>query len=234
MSLDVAEEIITRATDSFDVVLTTDTPSYDMGYRPRIDIGDYVFLDHHAADEAEGNGVQDQSDAPVPNVNVQLYRVYDPSDLTQIFATAVGETVTDESGHYLFTDVEPGAYYLRFVITEQSINYLLDAGLMEPSWIISYVQSEENALANLDSNVSVFSQGVEQSVFNGETDVFMVESSTVSIDAGIVAADPNVLVDPTVTNMGSMSAGGQPSFMTILTLMMGIMITAASLRIIRR
>jgi hypothetical protein len=62
-------------------------------------LGDFVWFD------ANKNGLQDVGEAGVPNVKVDLY-------------TAAGVFVktdtTDAGGKYLFTDLQPGSYYVEF------------------------------------------------------------------------------------------------------------------------
>jgi hypothetical protein len=62
-------------------------------------VGDFVFQDLNR------NGLQDDGEPGIAGVLVDLVAT-DGS----YFATAV----TDATGHYLFTDVPPGTYYLQF------------------------------------------------------------------------------------------------------------------------
>jgi len=63
-------------------------------------LGDYVWLD------ADADGIQDETEAGVAGVTVNLYS----SD-----NTLVDTTTTDSAGLYLFDDLTPGDYYVEFI-----------------------------------------------------------------------------------------------------------------------
>jgi LPXTG-site transpeptidase (sortase) family protein len=73
------------------------------------EIGDYVWYD------ADGDGIQDVGETPANGVTVTLYNSV---------GSVVGTDVTDGTGHYLFTDLNPGYYYLEFTALP-SYNYTL-------------------------------------------------------------------------------------------------------------
>ncbi len=62
-------------------------------------IGDYVWYD------TDQDGLQDDDEDPVPDVKVTLYTGA---------GDYVDEMYTDDTGHYLFTHLPPGDYYLWF------------------------------------------------------------------------------------------------------------------------
>jgi len=63
------------------------------------DIGDFVWED------TNGNGIQDAGEPGIENVEVKLFQ----SDGTEVATTS-----TDASGHYVFTGVVAGDYYINF------------------------------------------------------------------------------------------------------------------------
>ncbi|MEE9439634.1 MAG: SdrD B-like domain-containing protein, partial [Saprospiraceae bacterium] len=63
------------------------------------DIGDYVFND------VDGDGIQDNNEVGIAGISVVLYSE---------FGLVKGETTTDATGHYLFTKVFGGDYYIVF------------------------------------------------------------------------------------------------------------------------
>ncbi len=72
-----------------------------LGVAPCAAVGDYVWFDR------DGNGIQNASEPPAPGVKVILF--------TEL-GTMVAMDTTDQNGLYLFEDLKPGRYYLRFVV----------------------------------------------------------------------------------------------------------------------
>jgi uncharacterized repeat protein (TIGR01451 family) len=73
--------------------------TYDLGIFKTISVGDYVWLD------ADRDGVQDASEAPVPNVTVTLLDAN---------GDELATTTTDADGLYLFDGLTPGDYSIVF------------------------------------------------------------------------------------------------------------------------
>ncbi len=73
--------------------------TWDMGLYALAAVGDYVWED------ADGDGVQDESESGIQGVTVTLYDTNDQ---------LVDTTTTAADGFYYFTEVEPGDYYLVF------------------------------------------------------------------------------------------------------------------------
>ena len=71
---------------------------------PPASIGDRVWSD------VDGDGVQDPGEPGIPGVLVVLERVVDGKQVE------VTSTVTDASGNYLFDDLAPGAYCIKFLL----------------------------------------------------------------------------------------------------------------------
>jgi len=91
-------------------------PSWDLGLVVSAlpaSIGDTVWYD------ADADGVQDDDESGVPGVLVTLY---------QADGTSVATTHTDVDGHYEFTNLSPGDYYLEFTPRPGYISTLPDQG----------------------------------------------------------------------------------------------------------
>ncbi|MCO5227868.1 MAG: carboxypeptidase regulatory-like domain-containing protein [Thermomicrobiales bacterium] len=73
-----------------------DNPTIDAGVVIKVSVGDYVWYD------ANKDGIQDPTEAPVPGVKVTLY----DKD-----GKKVGETTTDSDGYYFFKDLYPDTEY---------------------------------------------------------------------------------------------------------------------------
>ncbi len=93
---------------------TPDNPGLDAGYIKLVSVGDYVWYD------GDRDGVQDEGEAPVPGVTVNLY------DAEGVLVTS---TITDENGFYSFTDLLAGATYtIEFVKPADTVFTTVDAG----------------------------------------------------------------------------------------------------------
>ena len=82
--------------------LAKDNPTLDVGLAPQYgSLGDYVWLD------VDRDGFQDDNESPLQGVKVELYN----ADKT----LKIAETTTNESGKYLFDQLESGSYRVQFV-----------------------------------------------------------------------------------------------------------------------
>ena len=86
--------------------------SFDAGIYKPVVIGDRAWID------ANGNGIQDSGEENLSNVKVTLWRTSDNSKVTtDQNGTAIGtngELITDVNGSYLFENLIPNEYYLKF------------------------------------------------------------------------------------------------------------------------
>ncbi|MCB9149008.1 MAG: carboxypeptidase regulatory-like domain-containing protein [Caldilineaceae bacterium] len=89
----------------------------DMGIYEPLTVGDTVWYDYNI------NGIYEpgKGEDGVPGVKVTLY--YSDTQQPVIVDGAPLMQVTDEDGHYLFTDLKPGAYYVVFDLTTLPVGY---------------------------------------------------------------------------------------------------------------
>ena len=76
---------------------------------PKASLGDYVWYDTNK------NGVQDDGEEGVADVKVKLYRTGPDGKPGTSDDEFVGSMQTDADGEYLFEDLDPGSYYVKFV-----------------------------------------------------------------------------------------------------------------------
>lgn len=84
--------------------LNNDITGFDIGARPVVLIGDFVFLD------VNGNGIQDVGEEGVEGVTVNLYSISDQ-------VNPISTVLTDSEGGYFFTDVATGSYFVEFDVS---------------------------------------------------------------------------------------------------------------------
>ncbi|MFK4760034.1 SdrD B-like domain-containing protein [Microbacterium sp. ZW T5_45] len=97
----------TTTTDGDNSVLPgeVDLPTIDAGYAPPVlvSVGDYVWID------ADRDGVQDATEAPIAGVEIILYDGE---------GVEIARTTTDADGYYVFTSLTPSAdYTIQFPTT---------------------------------------------------------------------------------------------------------------------
>ncbi|MGE5621137.1 MAG: SdrD B-like domain-containing protein [archaeon] len=96
----------TGKTACFTVAGGTSNVTIDAGMYPtpsdKGSIGDFVWRD------INGNGIQDANEPGLPGITVELHKCSDYS----LFAT----TTTDATGHYAFTNVPAGSYFVKILI----------------------------------------------------------------------------------------------------------------------
>ncbi|MEM7535401.1 MAG: SdrD B-like domain-containing protein [Chloroflexota bacterium] len=100
----LVDETNTSHAQIANITLTGDDLTQDLGlYSQVVTIGDYVWWD------IDGNGLQDEDEFGVPNVQATLYYADGP-----LANTATGSVTTNDDGYYQFDDAIPGNYYVIF------------------------------------------------------------------------------------------------------------------------
>jgi hypothetical protein len=76
------------------------------------DLGDFVWNDSNK------NGIQETGEAGIPNIKVDLYFVggTQPTTADAQAATLLATTTTNSSGLYFFRALDPGTYYVQFIV----------------------------------------------------------------------------------------------------------------------
>ena len=86
----------------------------DFGYYVGASVGDYVWIDTNR------DGIQQDTESGMADVTVRLY---------SSSGSLLGETKTDLTGKYIFSDLKPGAYYVTFISPSNYIFSPVNRGL---------------------------------------------------------------------------------------------------------
>ena len=90
----------------FDLLPSQNETSFDLGLYGVTAVNGLAWTDR------DGDGRRSQGEAPLAGVTVELY-LDDHRLITKV--------VTDDTGHYSFTDLRPGDYYLQFIAPDNLV-----------------------------------------------------------------------------------------------------------------
>lgn len=105
---------ITAISHSVTLIDNETNESVDMGLYKKASIGDYVWLD------ADYDGVQDIEESGIEGITVTLHKASDHSQIG-------GSKKTLSDGSYLFEDLDPGTYYVKFSGIRDDEDYIVTA-----------------------------------------------------------------------------------------------------------
>ncbi|MEM7531354.1 MAG: SdrD B-like domain-containing protein [Chloroflexota bacterium] len=188
--------------------------TWDAGFYLPASLGDRVWLD------ANGNGIQENGEVGVADVEVRLYNADGSLATTASGGSAI--TTTDSDGNYVLTNLIPGSYFVEFVepageedfyaLSPQNASnnqatdsdadpntgrtevLVLEAGEHDPTWDAGLVQlTNVGDLAWLDLN----GNGVQN---NGEPGFPAVVVQLLNVD-GTVATDIHGTPQTTFTDI---------------------------------
>ena len=175
----------TGLTQQFELTNGETDLDLDAGFYETASLGNYVWLDEN------GNGLQDADEDGVNGVNVMLF---DASDLNTAIATMTTSTNAGEDGYYLFTDLAPGDYVVKFTAPNGSELTTQDVDGLNTDATDSNNDSDADTTTGLSHVITLSS---------GEQDL--------KIDAGIYeAVSLGNFVWDDVNNNGIFDAGEMP------------------------
>lgn len=115
--LDSDVDPVTGMTDCFSIEppnCDSNQTKWDAGiYKLKGSIGDFVWFD------ANQNGIQDAGESGIAGITVKLYDCND---------NLISTTTTNSQGQYLFSDLLPGNYYVKFLAPTGYLFTIKDAG----------------------------------------------------------------------------------------------------------
>ena len=106
-SLDSDADVSTGLTDFYTLESEERDSTIDAGYYIPASLGNYVWFDEN------GNGLQDADEDGVNDVRVELYKV---DDLATLIAFEMTAPKDNEDGYYLFVNLSPDDYVVKFVV----------------------------------------------------------------------------------------------------------------------
>lgn len=166
--------------------------TWDAGmYQPKSSIGDKVWNDTNK------NGIQENGEIGVSGVEVKLY------DCGNNF---ISSTVTDNNGNYLFDNLTPGDYYVKFILPDDYHFTLKDSGNDDSIDSDADVMTGTTTCTTLSANENDLSwdAGIYYEAPQVESDL----SLTKSVDNPTPNNGDNITFTLTLTNNGPADASG--------------------------
>ena len=120
----------------------------DMGIVRPVEVGNRVWLDDDA------NGVQDEGEAGVPGIGVTLYDGATGEPVTDDAGNPLTD-VTDDDGHYGFSNLPPGDYYVVFDLEDLPADHLVT----RPNTTSDQVDSDVNPGTGESSSTGFLTDG---------------------------------------------------------------------------
>ncbi len=99
---------VTGLTSNTTLISAENDTRWDAGIFIPVSIGDHTWHD------ANGNGIQDAIETNLANVDVRLFRTAGDVPVTTDLDGGVFPLTTDANGDYLFDNLRPDSYYVRF------------------------------------------------------------------------------------------------------------------------
>ena len=130
----------------------------DFTASPRLSLGNHVWAD------IDDDGMHDSNESGIADVQVKLYEdTNGDNQYTQGVDILMGQTTTDGSGNYLFTDLFPGKYVVQVDPTNFNVGGALE-GLVSSSGNDPATDPDDNVNADDDGTSQVGAGVVSQAI----------------------------------------------------------------------
>ena len=144
-------------------------PTIDAGFFIPVSVGDTTWID------ANADGIQDPTEAPLEGVTVTLY---DTNADTVVTTDAegnpiTGSTTTDPDGSYLFENLRPGDYYVVF-----------DVSTADPEYLATYPNEGADDAADSDADRTSGESGETGFLSSGEEDMSLDAGFFIPVEVG--------------------------------------------------
>ncbi|MFN8440445.1 MAG: SdrD B-like domain-containing protein [Caldilineaceae bacterium] len=127
----------------------------DFGFFKPVLIGDKVWYDN----DADGKQEALDGELGVPNVTVALFTSAG-NPVTDIFGNPIAPTQTDASGHYTFTDLPPGDYYVQFNLATLPSGFVVTTS--NAAGVSDTLDSDGSPLDGKTHNTGFLSSGTQE------------------------------------------------------------------------
>lgn len=133
----------------------------DLGFtRPPLSIGDRVWLDDHPTDQGlRNNGRRDAGEAPLPNVQVALYRDQNNNGVVDAGEDTGLRDTTDAGGSYRFDNLPAGGYVVALAAANFDVGGPLENTVSSRSVAPNPLPSD-NRVDDNDNGIDAFVAGV--------------------------------------------------------------------------
>jgi len=184
-------------------------------YKPKVSIGNVVWLDNGAGAGTKDNGIMDGAEKGIAGVTVELYKKGETPATTAATAT----TTTESDGTYVFNDLDEGNYFVHIPVSEfaagkplENMNSSTDQGTSTTDDDDTDENGDDNTadgVSSIDYDLKNNQAPTGEAGFNGIAQSTEDDDNTnMTVDFGFYPKEPSIEISKTVNGPAVKNADG--------------------------